>query len=58
MCQVLGRKAMYSDYMKADIEMLLKCSSILMLRGWEGSKGANLEYQIADALHLEVMYER
>lgn len=58
MCSVFGRKPMYSDYMKADLEMLLKCKTIVMLLGWEGSKGATLEYQIADALHLEVLYER
>jgi hypothetical protein len=58
MCEALGRKAEYSNYMKADLEMLLKCKSILLLRGWEGSKGATLEYQVADALHLEKMYER
>ena len=58
MCSALGRKAAYSDYMKADLEMLLKCRSIIMLKGWEGSKGAVLEYQVATALGLEVMYER
>lgn len=58
MCDALGRTPQYSDYMKADLEMLLKCRTILMLKGWEGSRGAQLEYQIATALHLEVMYER
>ena len=57
-CEALGRRAMYSDYMKADLEMLLKCKTILMLRGWEGSRGAQLEYSVADALHMEVLYER
>ena len=57
-CTGLGRKATYADYMKADLEMLLKCKTILLLNGWESSKGALLEYQIADALHLEVIYER
>lgn len=58
MCEALGRRAEYSDYMKADLEMLLKCKSILLLRGWEGSKGATLEYQVADALRMEKLYER
>lgn len=57
-CEAMGRKATYADYMKADIEMLLKCKSILMLRGWENSKGTKLEYQIADALKMDVIYER
>lgn len=58
MCEAFGRKATYADYMKADLEMLLKCRSILMLRGWEDSKGALLEYQTASALNMEVLYER
>ena len=57
-CRGLGRYATYADYMKADLGMLLKCRTILMLRGWEGSKGANIEYQVADALGMEVIYER
>ena len=58
MCGALDRTPQYADYMRADLEMLLKCKTILMLKGWEGSKGAMLEYQIAQALGLEVMYER
>ena len=58
MCAALGREAKYADYMKADIEMLVKCKTILLLRGWEASKGAQLEYQIAEALHMEILYER
>lgn len=58
MCAALGRRPTYADYMKADLEMLLKCKTILMLNGWEGSRGANLEYQVADALHMEILYER
>ena len=57
-CKEEGRIPSYADYMKADIAELLKCKTVLMLKGWEGSKGARLEYEIADALHLEVLYER
>ena len=57
-CEALGRKATYADYMKADLEMLLKCKTILLLKGWEGSRGAQLEYQVASALNLEIIYER
>jgi hypothetical protein len=44
--------------MKADLAILLKCRTVLMLRGWEGSDGASLEYQIASACGLEIIYER
>lgn len=57
-CEALGRKACYADYMKADLEVLLKCSTIVMLKGWENSKGARLEYEIAQAIGMEVVYER
>lgn len=57
-CAALGRKAVYADYMKADLAILLKCRTVLMLRGWEGSNGASLEYQIASACGLEIIYER
>ena len=57
-CSALGRRAAYADYMKADLAILLKCRTVLMLRGWEGSDGASLEYQIASACGLEIIYER
>lgn len=57
-CSALGRRAVYADYMKADLAILLKCKTILMLRGWEGSSGASLEYQIAAACGMDVVYER
>lgn len=57
-CESFGRKAKYSDYIKVDIEVLLKCSTILMLNGWESSEGALLEYSVAKAAGLEVIYER
>lgn len=57
-CKEEGRAPSYADYMKADLVELLKCKTILMLKGWEGSRGATLEYEIADAIHLEIIYER
>ena len=56
-CALAGRKATYADYMKADIEALIKCKTILMLQSWDISAGATLEYQIADALGMEIIYE-
>lgn len=42
------------EYMKVEIEALLKCNEIAMLPGWENSKGAVLEFQIAKELELPV----
>jgi len=33
----------YGDYMRGDLELLSKCDAILMLPGWEDSRGASRE---------------
>jgi len=43
----------WEDYMKYDIVLLLQCSHIFMLKGWENSKGAKLEKYIADSLGIK-----
>lgn len=43
--------------MRADIALLLGCDCIYMLRGWELSKGAKLELDVASSCGLEVMFE-
>ena len=44
----------WADYLRSDLRALLECDVIAMLRGWEGSRGANLELYVARALGLEV----
>ena len=44
------------EYMRLSIIVLLKCDEILMLPGWEASKGAQLEKLIAEELELKVFY--
>lgn len=46
----------FSEYMRADIKMLMKATSIIMLPGWQDSAGARLEFQIAQSLGLEIAY--
>lgn len=48
----------WSDCMRADIKMLVECDSIYMLRGWEKSEGALLEFDIAKRLGLEIKFEQ
>ena len=44
-------------HMRVDIGMLLQCGKIYMLRGWELSKGAKLELDVASSCGIEVMFE-
>lgn len=46
----------WHECMRVDIRELVTCDSILMLQGWEKSKGAMLEHHIAKELGLQVKY--
>lgn len=41
-------------YMRRDIKALMDCDAVATLPGWENSKGATLEVQIATALGMPV----
>lgn len=43
------KKLQYEDFMKHDIAALLDCDGISMLPGWENSKGARIEHDVAVA---------
>ena len=45
----------YKKFMKEDLKALLECDAIYMLHGWEGSKGAILEYNVAVMCGLNVI---
>jgi len=47
----LGREV----YMRKDLEEILKCDAIYLLKGWEKSRGATLERLIAVELALEIL---
>lgn len=47
----------WTDYMRACLVQMSKCTSILMLPGWESSKGATLEHHIAWSLNMAVFYD-
>jgi hypothetical protein len=48
----LGDDAPWVEYMKVDIAALVACDAILLLDGWESSKGARLENKIARKLKI------
>lgn len=53
----LPQEAHWREHMRADIMMLLRCDGIYMLDGWELSKGAKLELDVASSCGIKVFYE-
>ena len=47
----------YSHYIKISLCMLEMCDTIYMLKGWEDSTGAKLEWEFAKANNYKIMYE-
>lgn len=45
----------WQAFMRADLVLLLKCKSMVMLPGWQCSRGANLEAHISHALKMPVI---
>lgn len=52
-----GQEWWWCQYLRDDIKHLVDCDAIVMLPGWEKSKGAILEEFIATSLGLEVWYD-
>ncbi len=50
-------EATYSEHMGNDIKALMDCDTVLFLRGWESSKGCQLERQAAMIYGKEMMHD-
>lgn len=50
----LDCKATYEQYIEGDLNMIARCDALVMLPGWEGSKGAKIEYSYASALDIPI----
>ena len=44
-------------YMRKDIAGLMECDAIFLLKDWEESRGARLEYYIAQRLEMKIFRE-
>ena len=49
-------KAKWEDFMAEDLKALKTCTHIVLLEGWEESKGAKMEKAEAEKMGLEIMY--
>lgn len=47
----------YEDYIIMGINMLARCNAIYMLKGWETSEGARLEYRYAKITGKTIYFE-
>ena len=45
----------WSYYLRKDLRKLTRCQGIILIDGWENSKGARLELKVAQELGLEAM---
>lgn len=45
----------WADYLRQDIEQMLHCDGVALLKGWESSKGAKLEVYIARQLGMPIV---
>lgn len=45
------------NHIRADLKMMLECDEIYMMRGWEWSKGASRERDVALECGLKIRYE-
>ena len=45
----------WEDHMRADLAALLTCDVVVLLHGWETSRGAQLEKTVAEAIGLKVV---
>lgn len=52
-----GKAHKYGCYMKADILAMLGCEGAVFLNGWQHSRGASVERQVAEICGLKIMEE-
>lgn len=52
----LPTNATWNEHMRADLKLLLDCDAIYMLDGWEYSRGASLEYDLAIDLGFKLIH--
>lgn len=47
----------WCTYMRPALGLLLRSDSVMLLNGWTSSKGAKLEWTVAQALQMQLYYE-
>jgi hypothetical protein len=47
----------WESYMKVDLIEMLKCDVVYMLKNWHDSKGARMEFDIAEKLGIQILFQ-
>jgi hypothetical protein len=48
----------WKDYMRRDLNLIKGCKAIYMIKGWETSRGANIELWFARRYGLTVIFQK
>ena len=54
-CANIGHEHSWAEHMRVDLAALLTCDVIVLLEGWQQSRGAQLEKTVAEAIGLRVI---
>lgn len=54
-CANTGHEHSWAEHMRVDLAALLTCDVIVLLEGWQQSRGAQLEKTVAEAIGLMVI---
>jgi hypothetical protein len=49
---------LYSEILRNNLKYLLICNAIFLLKGWGTSKGARMEYFVAENLGMRVIFQK
>lgn len=47
----------WHSYMREDIKALCECDAIYMLRNWKDSRGAQIEFELANYLEIDIIHQ-
>ncbi len=47
----------WENYMREDLAAMLTCEGVYMLKNWQESEGAKIEYNLAKRLGFKIYYE-
>lgn len=53
-----NHKRNWSSYMKEDINALMDCDSVYVLRNWRTSPGARVEVNLAVELGIDIIFQK